>query len=231
MDLIIYLIRCVIVLLFTWLCVRIIGKKSISQMTSYDLAGTFVLANVAAEPLVYKVVTKAFVGSLAIALGVTFIGWISLNRLFYNLDSKPDIVIYNGKINQKALNKNKANLPFLLSLLRMQGFANVSDIEIAIFEPNGNLSVLPKSQNRPLTPQDMKIETQYEGLALPLIIDGRIQYDNLKYAKLDMNWLNHELHKNGKNHPEKILLAELNSSGNLYLYEKENIEDEFPNLI
>lgn len=230
MDIVVYLVRCVIVLLFTWLCVRIIGKKSISQMTSYDLAATFILANVAAEPLVYKVVSKAFIGSLAIAIGVVFIGWISLKQFFYNLDSKPDIVIYNGKINYKALTKNKTNLPFFLSLLRMQGYAKIADVEVAIFEPNGNLSVLPKSQNRPLTPKDMNIQRQYEGLALPVIIDGRIQYDNLAYAKKDMNWLKTALNKAGHNQPESILLAELDSSGSLTVCKYENLEEEFPNL-
>lgn len=59
-------------------------------------------------------------------------------------------------------------------MMRLQGYANVSDVEFAIFEPNGNLSVIGRSQARPVTPKDLKLDTQYEGLALPLIIDGRI---------------------------------------------------------
>jgi uncharacterized membrane protein YcaP (DUF421 family) len=199
-------------------------------MTSYDLAAIFVLSNVAAEPLVYKVTSKAFIGSLSIAFLVAFIGWSSLRQWFYNFDSQPSIVILNGKIDQRALKYNKTNLPFLLSLLRLQGYANVSDVEVATFEPNGSLSVIPRSQKRPVTPKDLKLDTQYEGLALPIIIDGRIQYDNIKYAKLDMIWLNNQLSQAGNLKAENIFLAELSTSGELFISKYEDIVNNCPRV-
>jgi len=84
---------------------------------------------------------------------VVIIGWISLRTKFYNLDAEPDIVIVNGKIDKEALKKNRMNLPFLLSLLRLQGYSKISDVEFAIIEPDGNLSVIPTSQSRPITPK------------------------------------------------------------------------------
>jgi uncharacterized membrane protein YcaP (DUF421 family) len=119
----------------------------------------------------------------------------------------------------------------LLSLLRLKGYANVSDVEFAILEPTGNLSVLPKSQNRPVQTKDLKINTEYEGLALPLIIDGEIQYNNLKYANLNTEWLNREIKKAGADKVEEIFLAELKSAGELYvdLYRDRLVEK--PNLI
>lgn len=215
MEALVYVSRCVIVLLFSWFCVRLIGKKSISQLTSYDFTALMVLANVAAEPLVYKISSKAFLGSLTIAVGAIVIGWISLQRRFYNFDSKPDIVIVNGKVDKHALKRNRMNLPFLLSLLRLQGYAKVSDVEFAIVEPDGNLSVIPTSQSRPVTPNDLKIDTQYEGISLPLIIDGEIQYNNLRFAKLDVAWLNQEIKKSGTSKAEDIFLAELDTTGKL----------------
>ena len=107
------------------------------------------------------------------------------------------------------------NLPFLLSLLRLQGYVKVSDVEFAIIEPDGNLSVIPTSQSRPVTPNDLKIDTQYEGITLPLIIDGEIQYNNLKFAKLDTAWLNQEVRKAGASKPEDVFLAELDTTGKL----------------
>ena len=199
-------------------------------MTSYDLAATFVLANVAAEPLVYKITSKAFIGSIVISLGVVLIGTLSLKGWFYNLDSKPSIVIMNGKIIKKSLAKNKTNLPFLLSLIRLQGYSNVADIEVAAFEPNGNLSIIPKSQSRPVTPKDLNMNTKYEGLALPIIIDGRIQYDNLKYAKLNMDWLNKELSKIGDLKPENIFLAELSTSGEIYVSQYDTLKRPLPEM-
>lgn len=212
-----YVFRCVVVLLFVWACVRMIGKKSISQMTTYDFTALVVLANVAAEPLTYKVNSKAFLGTFTIALVAVIFGWLSLKRIFYNFDTSPDIIIINGKVDKEALKKNRMNLPFLLSLLRLQGYTNVSDVEFAILEPNGNLSVIPKSQKRSITPEDLNIDTEYEGLALPLIIDGRVIEDNMNYVKLDHKWLEKQLEKAGVTQIEDIFLAELQTNGELYI--------------
>lgn len=213
MEVIVYVGRCITVLLFSWFCVRIIGKKSISQLTSYDFTALMIMANVAAEPLVFKISSKAFLGSLTIALIVVFIGWMSLQRRFYNFDAKPDIVVMNGKIDREALRRNRINVPFLLSLLRLQGYTNITDVEFAIIEPTGNLSVIPASQSRPVTPKDLNIETKYEGISLPLIIDGEIQYNNLRFAKRDILWLNQEILKSGASKAEEVLLAQLDTSG------------------
>lgn len=215
MEVLVYVSRCLIVLLFSWFCVRLIGKKSISQLTSYDFTALMILANVAAEPLVFKISSKAFLGSLTIALFTVIIGLVSLHKRFYNLDAKPDIVIVNGKVDKEALRRNRMNLPFLLSLLRLQGYAKVSDVEFAIIEPDGNLSVIPTSQSRPVTPNDLTLDTQYEGITLPLIIDGEIQYNNLKFAKLDIAWLDKEIKKLGALKAEDVFLAELDTTGKL----------------
>jgi len=216
-EALVYIVRCILVMLFSWLCVRIIGKKSISQLTSYDFTALMILANVAAEPLVYKISSKAFLGSITIAAATISIGWISLRKKFYNIDSQPDILIVNGKVDMEGLKRNRMNLPFLLSMLRLQGYAKVSDVEFAIIEPNGNLSVIPRSQSRPVTPNDLKLDTQYEGISLPLIIDGEIQYNNLRYAGLDVAWLNREIGKTGVDGAEDVLLAELDTTGKLFV--------------
>lgn len=231
MEALIYVFRCTLVLLFSWFCVRIIGKKSISQLTSYDFTALMILANVAAEPLVFKITSKAFLGSVTLSVLVVIIGRISLQKRFYNLDAKPDIIIVNGKIDKDALKRNRMNLPFLLSLLRLQGYSKVSDVEFAIIEPDGNLSIIPTSQSRPVTPNDLKLETHYEGITLPLIIDGEIQYNNLKFAKLDTSWLNQEISKSGASKAEDVFLAELDTSGNLNVDLYKASTDNKPGMI
>lgn len=139
----------------------------------------------------YKIPSKATEGVLVLALCVVLLGKLSLSKKFYNADQKPSVVIANGKIDKDELKKNSMNMPFLLSQLRLKNVAKVPDVEFAIIEPNGQLSVLLKSQERAVKPKDMQIDTKYEGLALPLIIDGEIIYSNLKYANLDTNWLNY----------------------------------------
>lgn len=114
-EIIVYMVRCLIMLLATWTAIRIVGKKTIAQMTSYELAGILLLTTAAAEPLVFKVPSKATVGAFTVALGTIAIGWLSLKKGFYNIDSKPGIVVVNGEIDKKVLKDNKMNLPFLLS--------------------------------------------------------------------------------------------------------------------
>ncbi len=217
MEIIIYAVRCIFMFLVIWLGIRILGRKSIAQTTSYDLAGILLLSNVAAEPLVYKIPSKATEGVLVISLCLVLLGKLSLSKKFYNADQKPSVVIANGKIDKFELRKNNINVSFLLSQLRLKNISKVFDVEFAIIEPDGQLSVIAKSQERVIKPKDLKIDTKYEGLALPLIIDGEIQYRNLKYANLDINWLNNEIKKARASHIEDIFLAELDNQGQLYV--------------
>jgi uncharacterized membrane protein YcaP (DUF421 family) len=208
---------CLLMTLTIWICTRLIGKRSIAQMTTYDLAVMLILANIAAEPLVYKINSKAAAGCFIVTLVSILVGWVSLRKFFYNVDSKPVIVIAGGNIDKEALFKVRINLPLLLSLLRLKGYPLVSDVEFAIIEPNGNLSVIPKSQARPVLTRDLQINTEYEGLALPLILDGEIQYNNLKYAGLSLDWLHSEIQKAGVARTDQVFLAELDTAGRLYV--------------
>ena len=216
-EIIVYIARCIIMFLVIWATVRMLGKKSISQMTSYELAALLLISNIAAEPLVYKIPSKQAIGVFTIAICTLAVGVISLHKKFYNIDIKPSIVIVNGKIDKNELKLNKMNVSFLMSLLRLEGYANISEVEFAIIEPNGNLSIIPKSQERPVKAKDLKISTKYEGLALPLIIEGQILKVNLQYAKLDENWLKDEIKKAGVQNIEHVLIAELNTEGKLYV--------------
>ncbi len=230
MSTVIYIFRCILMLCITWLGIRMIGKKSIAQMTGYELAGILLLSTVAAEPLVYKIASKATVGVLTLSLATLFLGWLSLKEKFYNIDSKPSIIISKGQILKNELKKNQMNLPFLMSLLRLKGYSKLSEVEYAIIEPNGNVSVIPKSQERPLKTKDMQIQTPYEGLSLPLIIDGRIIMDNLNYAKLDKKWLMNQLKTNGIQNAENVMVAELDSQGSLYIC-KTDVAGKQPKVI
>ena len=93
----------------------------------------------------------------------------------------------------------------------------MSDLEYVIVEPNGNISVFPKAENKPVTRKDLNLRVSYEGLAYPLIIDGEIQYNNLKFANLSINWLNDEIKKAGARAPEEVFIAQLDSQRGLYV--------------
>lgn len=218
-DVLAYSVRVILIFFLTYFGARILTKKAVAQMTSYELAGVILLTTVAAEPLVTKVVTKALFGTgLLIAL-ILLISYLTLNnKLNPILEHNPEVVVKAGQIDMGALRNTSLSTNQLMGMLRQQGYDKVTDVEYAILEPHGNISVIPKSQKRPVTPEDLKIPTQYEGLTLPLVVDKRIVLDNLRHINLTEEWLLGELKKKGvTDHKSQVSLVELDTQGNLLI--------------
>ncbi len=215
MEFVSYGLRVIFMLLVAWLGARVIGKRSVADMTSYDLVGILLLSTVAAQPLVFKITSKAAIGTLIIAGGVAAIGLISLLKPMYNFDTHPLLLIADGKINMRNLRTVRMNIPLLLSHLRNKGYQNVSDIQLAIMEPMGKLSVIPKPSSRPVQTSDLNIATSREGLGLPIVVDGRILVDNLRWANLDMQWLNTKLEEL-KVSASDLVLLEMDAKGRIF---------------
>jgi uncharacterized membrane protein YcaP (DUF421 family) len=94
---------------------------------------------------------------------------------------------------------------------------SVADVEFAMFEPGGKFSIQKKSQKQPLTPSDLNIPTQYDGLPTVLIMDGAILNDALRSLKLSKAWLHHQLNKQNIRDTTQVSLAQLDTKGNLYV--------------
>ena len=133
------------------------------------------------------------------------------------LAGEPTILIENGKILENNMYKLKYSYDYLIQQLRQEKVFDISHVEFAIFEPNGELSIQLKSQNRPLTPQDMNIQTTYEGLATEIILDGKLIENKLKLNRLTEYWLNDELKKRGIKDIKEVAFAALATNGNLYV--------------
>ena len=128
----------------------------------------------------------------------------------------PSIVIENSRIVEDELRRLRLNLNDLLEQLRLKNVADISDVEYAILETGGQLSVILKSEKRPVEPQDLNISPEYEGLPTTLIIDGHVIKENLKKVDLDMNWLQSELSKAGVNNVKDVFFASLDTHKQLY---------------
>jgi uncharacterized membrane protein YcaP (DUF421 family) len=100
---------------------------------------------------------------------------------------------------------------------------NLEDVEFAVLETSGDLSVLLKSQARPVTPKDLQLETGYEGLPLVLILDGKVMHGELEKAQLGEGWLRTELEKRGVKDPGEVLIATLSTTGRLFVQLKEAV--------
>ncbi len=217
-----YTIRIILVYFFTYLATRILTKKAMAEMTAYEIAGLMVFANVAAEPLVDKVVVKSVYGSgILVALMIIATKVALSNRFTPVMEHTATIVINNGQIDYNQLKKLNLSMNQLLGLIRQNGFDKVSDVQTAIFEPNGQLSVFPKAENKPVTLKDMNMAAPESSISLPLIIDGNILRENLMYMGKNEIWLMDELKKQGVFDPKsQVILAELDSSHNVVIFRK-----------
>ncbi|MBK5239978.1 DUF421 domain-containing protein [Clostridium sp.] len=221
-DFLAFSIRVIIVFYFTYLCTRALTKKAMAQMTAYELAGIMILANVAAEPLVDKVTVKSVYGA-GLIVGLMFISSrLALkNKLTPILEHTPTIIINKGILDMNALNNLGLSLNQLEGLLRQQGYDKISDLDTVIMEPQGNISVFPKAENKPVTLKDMNKKAYTQGITIPLIMDGNILYSNLKHIQRTKDWLLQELDKLGiSDYKSDVGIAELDTNWKLNVLKK-----------
>ena len=134
------------------------------------------------------------------------------------INGSPTIIMDNGKIYKENLKKSKLDLSEFMVLCREQGYFNLNDIQTAIFEHNGKLTVLPVSVNRPVTPKDMNLTPKQEHINTELIMDGHIMDENLKRMGLNTVWLENQLKLQGYKNPKEIFLAVCDSNKELSLF-------------
>ncbi len=205
---------------------RILGKQTISQMTIFDFVATISLGAIAAN-LAFNTSLKAYNTIIAFVIYVIIIFTIALislksrkGRKFFAGD--PTIVIENGKILEKNMNKMRYTLDYLNQQLREKDVFNIEEVLFAIVETNGTLTVLKKPQFRNVTRQDLMIPITPEyKLPIELIMDGEVIKENLEQNNLTESWLQTELNK--RNLVQKdVLYAVLSGNGNMYVDTYEN---------
>ncbi|RBP42718.1 YetF domain-containing protein [Garciella nitratireducens] len=200
---------------------RILGKEQISQLTYFDYVLGITIGSMAAD-LTTDLSSMAWphwVGLLTWAILGYLMGKISLKWRYAAkyLEGEPIIVIMNGKIMESALKKMKYRVSDVLLLLRNQGVFDVNQVEFAILEPNGEISILKKAQYQPLTPKDMNIPVAPSGISTELIYDGILIEENLKQLKKDKEWLMNQLKMYNVHDVSEVFLATLDPTGSLYI--------------
>jgi uncharacterized membrane protein YcaP (DUF421 family) len=220
------ILKTAIAYVIVFVSAKFVGRKIISQMTFFDFIVGVTLGSVAANLAIGQ--KRSFLSMSIVLIVFAILALLSdvlhiKSKLFRTIvDSKPEILIMNGQINGKNLKKTRFTIDELTTQLREKNVFNISDVEFAIIESDGKLSVLPKSQKQPLTPSDINLPTSYKGLTKDIIVDGKVKYEALKQMNLDEKWLNGQLKTYGIDEFEKILYAGLDTSGNLYISKKNN---------
>ncbi|WP_110111214.1 YetF domain-containing protein [Bacillus sp. CGMCC 1.16541] len=216
-DLLIYFFRAIIVVLGTWLVTNFIGKKSIAQLSPYEVAILFIISNVAAQPLVSADTFKTAFGVIVLGLILVFVTKLSMWSTFYGLNARPSILVQHGHIDMKQLKLNGMTVYSLLSMLRAQGFFKLSDVNYAILEPGGSLSVLPMVAVRPVTTEDLKLTVDEDELMYAVIIQGQILEEGLQQVGKSKEWLLDQLKSQYDVESKQVIYAEAQSDGTLYI--------------
>lgn len=206
---------------------RILGKQQIGQLTFFEYINGITFGSIAAV-LATDINPKStglhFLGLTLFAFLTWAAGYIALvSRPARKLISgEPTVVVHNGKILEGNMKKMRYNLDELAMQLRQKNVFDIADVEYAILEPDGDLSVLLKSQKRPLTPADLRLPTQYEGIPTELVMDGEVLFQNLKQNNLDEKWLIQQLQSQGVQDLSQVDYAVLRSDGSLYVNLKQD---------
>ena len=199
---VIILFRTVLLYLLILLIFRLMGKREIGELSILDLVVYIMIAEMASlaientkDPLVDTLLPISVLVIIQITLAM-----LSLKSKKFRdiVDGKPTIIINDGKIDEKAMRSQRYNFDDLLLQLREKDVGDIADVEYAILEPSGTLSIFQKKQGEQEGQQDSS------SLALPLIIDGEIQEDNLGMIDKSSSWLLEQLKKQGHEEPGEI---------------------------
>lgn len=200
---------------------RVLGKQQISQLTFFDYTLGITIGSIAAE-LTVDLSSRAWphwVGLLSWALLGFIMEYITLKWRYAAkyIEGEPTIVIMNGKIMENALRKMKYNVSDIMEQLRNKNVFDLNEIDFAIIESNGQLSVLKKPQYINVTCGDLNINKKKSGISTELIYDGILIEENLKQLNKDKKWLMNQLKSLDIKDVSEVFIATLNPGGSLYV--------------
>lgn len=200
---------------------KIIGKTQLNQITPFDFISAMVMGELLGNAIYDKGIGILYVLYTLTIWAILMLIIEKISQKFIKsrtvLEGNPDIIIRNGIIDREIMKKNKIDVNTLLELLRQKDIFTIQDVEFAVLEPSGTLSVLKKSGVMEVSRDDLGLPVKEVDLLTTLIIDGIVLYDNLDGIGLNINWLLKEIKKEGYQKIEDIFYAEWSSSYGLFL--------------
>ncbi|MFA6808479.1 MAG: DUF421 domain-containing protein [Eubacteriales bacterium] len=219
------IVRTIIMYIIIVLILRIMGKRQIGQLQPFELVIILIISELATIPsqnIGIPLITGLIPTLVLLLIGVT-ITQITLKseKARALICGTPTILIDKGIIVESEMKKIRYNLSDLMEQLRSKDIFNIADVEYAILETNGQLSVIPKSLKRAVCPEDLNLQPKYEGLPTTLIMDGVIQYKNMSKTNTTQKKLDREIRKAGLKTSKDILIAIIDSDENIFFQGKE----------
>ena len=217
--------RSILIYIFVLVVMRLMGKREIGQLQPFELAIAIMIADLASIPMTDPGIPISngiisILGLLVMHLIISIINMKSMKAREI-ICGRPTILIYRGKIDEKALKKERFTINELEERLRGNNVTSLGDVEYAILETSGQVTVIQKPEKRNTIPEDFNIVPEYEGIPYDLVIDGKIMYDNLKALGKNGEWLKKQVEK-FKIKPEDALVVTYDGKGQIFCQKKEN---------
>ena len=211
--------RAIVLYIIVLVVMRLMGKREIGQLQPFELAISIMIADLAATPMAESGVPitngiMPILGLLVMHLIISMIN-IKSTKARQIICGKPSLLIFRGKIDQNVLKKERFTINELEERLRDNNIFNIGDVEYAILETSGQVTVIPKPNKRPATPEDFNIEPKYEGIPYDLVVDGKVEYENLKKIGKDYKWLQKQTEKFGIK-PEQALIVTIDGDNKFF---------------
>ena len=216
--------RAIVLYLIVLVVMRLMGKREIGQLQPFELAISIMIADLASIPMTDTGVPISngiipILGLLVMHLVISVVNLKSI-KVREIICGKPRILIYRGKIDEKALKKERFTINELEERLRGNNVVNLGDVEYAILETSGNITVIQKPEKRNTIPEDFNIVPDYEGISYDLVVDGKIMDENLRKLGKNYQWLKKQVEKFNIM-PEEALVVTIDGKGQIFCQEKE----------
>ena len=216
--------RAIFLYIIVLIVMRLMGKREIGQLQPFELAISIMIADLATIPMteIGIPIFNGIIPILGLLLMHLIISIINLKSLKGReiICGKPTILIYRGKIDERALKKERFTINELQEKLRGNNIVNLGDVEYAILETSGEVTIIQKPEKRGTIPEDFNIKPDYEGIPYDLVIDGKIMNKNLKSIGKNYSWLKKQVEKFGIK-PEEALVVTIDGKGQIFCQKKE----------
>ncbi|MFR0822592.1 MAG: DUF421 domain-containing protein [Clostridia bacterium] len=217
-------LRTIFLYIVVLIVMRFMGKREIGQLQPFELAISIMIADLATIPMAEPgiPISNGIIPILGLLVMHLLISMMNLKSLKMRelICGKPSILIYRGKIDEQKMKKERFTINELEERLRGNNVSNIGDVEYAILETSGQITVIQKPNKRTTIPEDFNIMPEYEGISYDLVVDGKVMKQNLDKLQKDYHWLEKEVSAFGIK-PEEALLVTIDGKGNFFCQAKD----------
>jgi len=221
-------VRTIILYLLIIAGIRLMGKRQVGELEPSELVLALIIADLAAVPMQdFGIPLLTGIIPILTLLCITMIlSVLTMHSVKFRavICGRPSIIVENGKLHQREMQKNRFTIDELMEELRMKGITDLSTVKYAILETNGQISVLPYANQLPVTSEQMNVTPEDTGLPIVIINDGRVLDHNLRTRGLDRNWLDKQLQGRKLQDPKQVFLLTVDEQNRVYLVEKERLK-------